>query len=141
MITLDVAIAAVITITSFHCQVGMASQYAPGVMERTIRVRQAGRTSHTLPGHLPDVDGFVASREGRDIGKTWTIYYDRQCGRFLVADCAGKNDRRIQDGLSGYQWMMQKGILVEVDHLTAKRWGVIGKAAKVEVCTEQIRSR
>lgn len=35
---------------------GIASQYAPGVMEGVIVTRQAGLTAHTLPDPLPDVD-------------------------------------------------------------------------------------
>ncbi len=105
---------------------GTASQYAPGVMERTIQTRQNGRTAYDLPKNLPPVDGFVALAEAEHIGK---IVFLRPYGRgvweaFLVADCAGKSDRQSPtDSRSGYLWMKTSGVIAEVDAATGKRWG------------------
>lgn len=87
-------------------------------MERTIKVRQSGRTAHTLPQKLPEVFGYVAVADCSKIGE---MLYLRPKGgkiwyRFLIVDCASKIDRRISDGLSGYQWMKQKGVIVELDY-------------------------
>jgi len=114
---------------------GVASQYAPGVMVGVIRARQAGLTSHDLPERLPDVDGYVAARDCADIGK---IVFLRPVGRawerFLVVDCAGRYDRQGPDDTrSGYQWMVDGGVLVEVDALTAHRWGAVGRSVDVEM--------
>lgn len=107
----------------------IASQYAPGVMERVIRVRQQpGRTAHTLPAVLPDVDGYVAVMDCSRIGSVVLL---RPVGaslweRFLVTDCAG-----IADG--GRDWMLRNGIVAEIDHATAERWDVVGIGVHVEV--------
>jgi len=109
-------------------RIGIASQYAPGVMEQVIRVRQTpGRTARTLPEPLPDVDGYVAVVDCNRIG---SIAYLRPAGtteweRFLVVDCAG-----IADG--GRDWMLRNGIVAEVDHNTARRWETVGVGKKVE---------
>lgn len=116
--------------------IGIASQYARGVMEKVIAVRQAGRTAHDLPLRLPKVDGYIAVLEGRDIGK---IYYLRPVGQlhwesFLAVDCAGKSD-------GGYEFMTRGGrigqvwypIIVEVDWETAVRWDTVGKGIVIEM--------
>lgn len=118
---------------------GRASQYAPGVMDRVIVVRQSGVTAHTLPATLPAVDGYVAARECADIG---TVVWLRPAGAenwesFLVTDCASKTDHQSKtDPRSGYQWMHDNGILVEIDHKTAVRWGTVGMIIAVEMATD-----
>lgn len=77
------------------------SQYASGVMSRTIAIRQSGRTSHDLSVDLPEVFGYAAAKECDQIGQI--VLVDGY--RFLVVDCASKTDSRESDGLSGYQWM------------------------------------
>jgi hypothetical protein len=109
-----------------QCEPGVASQYAPGVMELVVRVRQAGRTARDLPADLPDVDGFVAAVSCADIGQVWTVVYGERVERMLVADCSGHT--------ATTRWMQRNRILAEVDGKTAKRWGVVGRGAKVIVC-------
>ncbi|MFW6110218.1 MAG: hypothetical protein ACOC6Q_02210 [Patescibacteria group bacterium] len=106
---------------------GSVSHYAPGVMEKTIKIRQAGRTEYNLPQKLPPVDGFIAMAEEEHIGK---IVFARPQGKekrwesFLVTDCADRNDRQSTiDHRSGYEWMISEGIIAEVDYETAVRWG------------------
>ncbi len=115
--------------------IGWASQYSLGVMERTIAVRQAGRTAYDLPMDLPDVDGYVAVLDPAWIGKIVKL---RPAGAaewetFLVADCAGRNDKRKSDDLSGADWMRKYNVLVEVDYETAVRWNIAGKVVRVEM--------
>lgn len=43
----------------------------------------------------------------------------------LVADCAA------DDGTP--EWMAANGILLEVGHETARRWGIVGRGVKVQV--------
>lgn len=108
------------------CRAGVASQYSPGVMERVVANRQAGRARIRLPKTLPAVDGFVAAERCSDIGQVWTIRYRERVERFLVADCSGS--------AATTRWMRRNNILVEIDHQTARRWGVVGRGARVEVC-------
>lgn len=108
------------------CRHGTASQYSPGVMERVVKTRQSGRTARDLPRELPPVDGYIAVLECNRIGEIWRVFYKERWESFLVADCAGSDATR--------RWMTQNNILIEVDYLTAKRWGVVGRGAKVEVC-------
>ena len=114
---------------------GTASQYAPRVMDKVVYNRQHLSTSFSLPGELPNVHGYVATRDCSDIGK---IVYLRpanceDCGfeRFLVADCAG-----VADG--GLSWMVRNNILVEVDYETALRWNTVGRGIKVELAIEDL---
>ena len=107
---------------------GIASQYAPGVMEGVVAVRQSGATVADLPHDLPDVDGFVAVKDCDDIGE---VIWLRPAGAdewesFLVADCANPAD-------GADLWMERNGILVEVDYNTAVRWGTVGKGINVEM--------
>jgi len=106
---------------------GWASQYAPGVMERVVRVRQSGRTSMDLPVELPDVDGFIAVEDCDRIGD---IVYIRREGTekwysFLVADCSGHAETT--------SWMERNNILIEVDYETAVRWDTVGRGIKIEL--------
>jgi hypothetical protein len=106
---------------------GYASQYAPGVMDRVIRVRQSGRTSMDLPQKLPNVDGYVAVEACDRIGD---IIYLRPEGydeweKFLIVDCSGHQETTA--------WMLRNNILVEVDAKTAQRWNTVGRGIKIEM--------
>jgi len=113
--------------------VGGASQYAPGVMDRVVELRQKWGQ---LPDDLSQYDGAVAVPECLNIGtdlwcrpvgsKTWE--------HFIAADCGSKSDSRESDGLSGWEWMVTHNMLIEVDYETAVRWDTVGKMIEVE-CT------
>ena len=103
-----------------------ASQYAPGVFDRVVAARQAGRTAKDLPTPLPDVDGFIAVVDCDQIGDIWTL---RPVGQvqwetFLVADCSGHAETTA--------WMTEQNIICEVGHRTATRWKTVGRGIKVE---------
>lgn len=107
--------------------IGIASQYAPGVMERTIAVRQQGHTAYTVPSDLSRYDGFIAMESCSQLGNE---YYLRPVGTekwelFLVVDCSGHN--------STSNWMKRNNIIVEVDYNTAKRWGTVGRGIEIEL--------
>ena len=106
---------------------GWASQYAKGVMQRVIRVRQAGRTSRTLPENLPQVDGYAAALSANAIGQIWYIQPEGHSHweRILIVDCGGA------DG--GASWMARNNVLVEVDYETAQRWDTLGRGKRVRV--------
>jgi len=113
---------------------GYASQYAPGVMQRVIRVRQNNLTAYSLPLTLPSVDGYVAAQDCSTIG---SIVYLRQNAhseweRFLVADCASRTSGSPRDGESSYTWMQRNNILFEIDHETALRWNTVGRLSTVQ---------
>jgi len=109
--------------------VAVASQYGPGVMERTIETRQTGRVAVPLPEVLPQVDGYVAVEKCSDIGKVlWLRGPGQEWEKFLAVDCA------VRDGSDGtLSWMAAKNVLVEVDYPTAVRWGVVGRLVPVEL--------
>jgi hypothetical protein len=104
---------------------GWASQYAPGRMQEVIRVRQTRPTAMPLPAELPAVDGYIAVLDCAEIGNVWYLRYGESVESFLVVDCAGDAATRA--------WMTRNNILVEVDHATALRWGVVGRGAQIEV--------
>jgi hypothetical protein len=109
------------------CLFGIASQYAPGVMERTVAIRQSGRTAHHLPQQLPPHDGYIAVLDCQRIGEVWTVHYRGIVERLLVADCSGHAETSA--------WMSRNRIVGEVDYETARRWGVVGRGAPgVTVC-------
>ena len=114
---------------------GKASQYAPGVMNRVIRNRQAHLTSYDLPQNAPVVDGYIAVLDCEDIGQIWQLRPTGQTTweRFWVVDCASVSDARESDGLSGAQWMIKHDITVEVDYRTAVRWNTVGRMMPIEV--------
>lgn len=110
---------------------GWASQYAKGVMSRVVRYRQR---QGQLPLDLSGYDGAVARPECADIGKdVWLRFDGGDWERFVVADCGSKSDARESDGLSGYDWMKQGNVLVEVDYPTAERHGFVGRMMWVEI--------
>lgn len=112
---------------------GIASQYAPGVMDKVVYNRQHLSTSFSLPGELPNVHGYVATRDCSDIGKI--VYLrpvdcdDCRFEKFLVADCAG-----IADG--GFSWMVRNNIIVEIDYESAVRLNAVGRGIRVELAIE-----
>jgi hypothetical protein len=102
---------------------GIASQYAPGVMERVVLTRQAGITSHDLPPVIVGVSGFIAVEDCNSIGEIWNVRGPKGVERLMVADCSGNETTT--------DWMSRNNIVMEVDHLTARRWGSIGKGVGV----------
>jgi len=114
-------------IEQYHLAEGWASQYGKGVMQRVIRVRQAGRTSRSLPMDLPQVDGYAAALSADAIGQIWYIQPEGHSHweRILIVDCGGA------DG--GASWMARNNILVEVDYETAERWETLGRGKRVRV--------
>jgi len=114
-------------IASLVLTMGMASQYAPGVMDEVVANRQRGITIADLPDPLPSVDGFVAVEDCSEIGDIIWLRPEGQGAweSFLVADCSG--DQRTSD------WMARNNILVEVDYATALRWETVGYGIAVEM--------
>ncbi|MGD8501401.1 MAG: hypothetical protein PVJ86_12185 [Phycisphaerales bacterium] len=109
----------------FRFEMGHVAYYAEDVMERVVAVRQAGWTAGDLPVELPPVIGFVARPHCNEIGDMVWLYHESEGlkGPYLVADCCNE--------LEGHcQAMQRKGIVVEVDHNTARRWGVLGLGPK-----------
>lgn len=74
------------------------------------------------------VNGYVAVRERDDIGRLfWLRPVDAaRWELFLAVDCAGYSD-------GGYQWMLDGGIIAEIDYDSAIRWGVVGRGVRVEM--------
>lgn len=110
---------------ALSAQTGIASQYSQGKMQQVIAYRQ---NHNQIPLNLSQYDGFVAVLEADDIGRE---YWIRPVGRdhwekFLAVDCAG-----IADG--GYAWMVNSGIIAEVDYQSAQRWNTIGRGIEIEM--------
>jgi len=104
---------------------GWASQYSEGVMDRVVRVRQAGRTAMDLPAVLPAVDGFVAMKDCAMVGE---IVFIRPKGEshwdsFLVADCSGHAKTSA--------WMERNNILVEFGD--PEMYDTVGKGLEIEL--------
>lgn len=137
---------------------GVASQYGPGRMEATIRVRQSGRTAQSLPIPLPEADVYFATLDCRDVG-TW--FEIRRTGldedgapypweTAYATDCAG-----LADGGIGFMlfnrhtpmtprqaepWFRRVHageympvVVAEVDYATAVRWDTVGRGRQVEL--------
>lgn len=111
-----------IVATMFVLLSGTASRYDPGVMERVVERRlqpDALAWRYPLPVPLPDVDGYVAMRDAAMLGR---VVYARpvtpgaslRWERFLVTDCAGSVEAR----------RFMSVVPVEVDGVTAERWGM-----------------
>ena len=104
---------------------GWASQYAPNVMDRVVRVRQSGRTAMDLPAILPAVDGFVAMEDCAMVGE---IVFIRPKGStkwdsFLVADCSGHSKTSA--------WMKRNNILVELGD--PEMYDTVGRGLEIEL--------
>ena len=106
---------------------GWTSHYAPYVMDTVIDNRQSWGQ---LPVNLMMYDGFVAVPECDRIGE---VVFARPMGAdewdmLLVTDCA------MPVGTDGaYEWMVDNNILIEVDWVTAVRWGAVGGGARIEI--------
>jgi len=124
-----IAIVAIAVIQSgiVPIQFGIASQYAPNVMEHVVANRQGWGQ---LPADLPDgVSGYIAVLSCDAIGKVWFVRPEGgKWEQFLVADCAGDTET--------IEWMKANNVLIEVGHETAKEWNAVGKGIKIEVITE-----
>lgn len=128
-------LAAILLLPPVECagpaQAGHISHYAPGVMAQVIANRQAWGE---LPAVLPAVAGYAARPDCADIGRIiWLSIAGGRYAPFLVVDCASKSDRRWQDGLSGYEWMMAYNVLAEVDYETAVRHDCAGRGCRGEL--------
>ena len=101
------------------CIAGIASQYAPGVMQVVIRNRQL---YGQLPETIPKVSGYAAVYDCTRIGNTTYINYKK----FLIVDCAGDDTTR--------QWMTRNNIIAEIDYESATTWDTIGRGMRVTMC-------
>lgn len=109
--------------SAFHiaCIVCSLSQYSQGTMEMVV-------SNRGMDGIY--ADGFIAVRDCKHIGKVMWLRPIGQMDweRFVVADCS------MPPGTDGaYEWMTDNRIVGEVDYETAVRWGVVGRAARVQV--------
>jgi len=104
---------------------GIASQYDPGVMSHAISYRQR---HHQIPHDLSSYSGFMAVLESDNIGREYWVrpINSSTWEKFLAVDCAG-----IADG--GYSWMVNSGIIAEIDYDSAVRWGVVGIGVEIEM--------
>lgn len=108
--------------------IGIASQYAPGVMESVIENRRIpGKTNYTVPQDLSQYDGFIAMKSCTELGNE---YYLRPTGedeweRFLVVDCSGHK--------STSDWMARNNIIVEIDANKAVEWQTVGRGVEIEL--------
>jgi len=98
--------------TTAIVMIGLATFYAPGVMERVADYRH-------LTNACPECIGYAAMVEPAMIGqRIWiTRAGQRPEGPFLVVDCGQAEHRARQ---------RQRGLVVEVDHQTAQRWRMHG---------------
>jgi len=110
---------------------GIASQYAPGVMDRVINTRQAGITSYTPAPDLSRYDGFMAMEDCSELGNEYYIVANGNLELFLVMDCSGH--------IETSQWMTTNNIVIEIDYETAARWDTIGRGIQVGLYREVYR--
>jgi hypothetical protein len=96
-----------------------ASQYDAGIMPTVVQYRlEAGEVAPI------GVDGYVAYHECQHIGALVFLRFDETGYRpYMIADCGSPEAN---------QWMKGGGIVVEVDHQTAKRHGFVGRGASVD---------
>lgn len=110
---------------------GVASQYAPGVMDMVLRTHYAGLTSYMPPQDLSAYDGFMAMESCEELGNEyWIRPEDGQWELFLVVDCSGHAETT--------QWMLRNNIVVEVDYETALRWDTVGKGIQIEIAQREL---
>lgn len=120
---MNIIIALIITLSSSTIETGIASQYAPGVMERVIENRQF---VDGLPQELPLVDGFIAALDCDDFKELWFVKPDGgEWGIYMVVDCGGPD--------TSLEWWRENNILLEFDHLTVMRLGMVGRGVPVQV--------
>jgi hypothetical protein len=103
---------------------GVASQYAPGVMDRVVETRQRW---DQIPADVSDYDVFVAVESCDLVGEERLIRREgtKEWETALITDCSGHTETS--------QWMWRNNIIVEVDYRTALRWDVVGYGVEVEV--------
>jgi hypothetical protein len=131
---------------------GIASQYAPGVMQRTIRVRQSGRTAYHLPEQLPEVDGYAAHPLPEMIGKiVWVrpVNTDRWYS-ILIVDTAEPTDGGLAFQAYGRAFPLSRAqgesiraqiragqliprVPLEVNYELAAEWKTVGRGIQIEV--------
>jgi hypothetical protein len=130
-----IALSLALFFTPCTIEEGRASQYAEGIFQRVVGLRQDWGQ---LPEDVSMYDGFIAARECSDIGKA---YYVRPVGakewdHVLAADCASPNDRQSEVDLrSGKEWMETEGILCEVSANLAVKWKTVGRMIDIEMLT------
>lgn len=130
---MNIVTALLLCVLQFVClQEGEASWYVEGKMDEVIYYRQ--RTG-VIPQNLDKYVGFVAARECSDLGKElWLRPVDGEFELYLITDCAGKSDQQNKDDpRSGYQWMLDGNIVVEVDWETKERLGLKHGDKRVEI--------
>jgi len=118
----------------FQIEMGHAAYYSEGRMEQTVVIRQAGWTAYPLPRELPPVHDFIATDDCGEVGRqVWLFRPGQGFSRALIADCcnelAGDCDR-----------MRGRGIIAEIGHNTAVRWGALGLGPE-DIDIAIIRSR
>lgn len=102
----------------------IASHYSPGIMQEVVANRQSMAQLPEIINH----DQFVAVRDCEHIGEVmWIAPIGYPWEMFIIADCS-----RPPGTDGAYEWMTDNNILVEVDFLTAQRWGSVGGGIKIE---------
>jgi len=96
---------------------GWASQYAPGVMDRVVHVRQYHHSPPSLPIEHESVAGYIAVQSCAEMGNIWWIKpIDQDMWEpHMVADCSGSRETS--------EWMLRNNILLELSWDTVLRWG------------------
>jgi len=113
---------------------GYASQYAPGVMERVVNVRQR---NGSLPDDLPNVDGYAAVPDCSNIGDTFLARPEGEdeWEKFLAVDCGCPQGYRFLMSLLPWDASetQRRFAAIEVDYMTAVRWNTVGRGVEIEV--------
>lgn len=111
---------------------GQVTYYAPGLMEWVYEYRL--RLDQVPVCDPPACVGYVAMLRPGDLGRLVWLQPAGQFaeGPFLVVDYAARNNFEALDG---------RGLVAEVDHATAQRWGMRGPLADVIVWQESPYTR
>lgn len=111
---------------------GQVTYYAPGLMEWVYEYRL--RLDQVPVCDPPACVGYVAMLRPGDLGRlVWLQPAGRFAeGPFLVVDYAARSNFETLDG---------RGLVAEVDHTTAQRWGMRGPLADVIVWPESPYTR
>lgn len=113
---------------------GIASQYAPGVMEQVIATRQAGLTAYDLPQDLSNYTVFLAVEDCKLVGTPVLIQpIGGSMEQGLITDCSGHAETS--------DWMLGNNIVCEIDGETALRWGTVGKGIRVFIYLTKVSER